>query len=103
MAVDKRDIFSICLSRKEDILIEDTSSGKIRSVIPDWIHAAGDTSSFFMLPVTFDKAVQAIIVGTVSNELRINLSDTDIKHLRSIRAKISKLYGMIEDHAVSTI
>lgn len=103
VAPDKKDIFAICLTRKEDILIEDTNAGKIRSVVPDWIHAAGDTSSFIMLPVSFDDRLQAIIVGTVSHERRINLSEVDLKHLRSIRAKLSKLYQMIEAQSVSTV
>ncbi|MBK1879219.1 HDOD domain-containing protein [Pelagicoccus mobilis] len=99
----KRDIFSICLARKEDILIEDTNAGKIRSVVPDWIHSAGDTSSFIILPVNHEKTLKALIVGTVSHEKKIDLSPFDLRHLRSIRGKISKLYEMISTQAVTTV
>ncbi len=100
---EKKDIFSICLARKEDILIQDTSAGKISKVIPEWIHAAGDTSSFIILPVSFDKTLRAIIVGTVSQGRCIDLSETDLKHLRSIRAMISQLYGMIDSQLVTAV
>lgn len=99
----KKDIFSICLDRREDILIEDTNAGKIRSVIPEWIHAAGDTSSFIMLPVNFDDKLQSIIVGTVSHDRQINLNEVDLRHLRSIRAKISKLHEMIESQTITAV
>ncbi len=100
---EKKDIFSICLARKEDILIQDTSTGKISKVIPDWIHAAGDTSSFIILPVNFDKTLRSIIVGTVSEGRHIDLSETDLKHLRSIRAMISQLYGMIDSQMITAV
>lgn len=103
VAQDKKDIFSICLTRKEDILIEDTKAGKIRSIIPDWIHASGETSSFIMLPVTLGQTLKAIIVGTVSHERKISLSEVDLKHLRSIRSKISRLYEMIEEQSVKSV
>lgn len=103
VAPDKKDIFSICLARKEDILIEDANAGKIRSVIPEWIHSSGDTSSFIMLPVNFANALKAIIVGTVSHGRKIDLSPHDLKHLRSIRSKISHLYELIENQSVTTV
>jgi len=103
VAPDKKDIFSICLARKEDILIEDTNAGKIRSVVPEWIHSAGDTSAFIVLPVNHDDKLEAIIVGTVSHERKMSLSEIDLKHLRSIRGKISRLYEMIECQAVTAV
>ncbi|MDQ8186230.1 HDOD domain-containing protein [Pelagicoccus sp. SDUM812002] len=100
---DKQDIFSICLARKEDILIQDTNAGKISKVIPEWIHAAGETSSLIILPVNFDKQLRSIIVGTVSNGRQIDLSETDLKHLRSIRSSISLLYGLIDSQTVIAV
>ncbi|EDY84235.1 HDOD domain family [Verrucomicrobiia bacterium DG1235] len=103
LAPDKKDIFSICLARKEDILIQDTNAGKIRSVIPDWIHAAGDTSSLIILPVNHDGRLYSIIAGTVSHERHIDLNESDLKHLRYIRAMISDLYGKIESQDITAI
>lgn len=100
---DKKDIFSICLARKEDILIQDTAAGKISKVVPEWIHSDGDTSSFIILPVNFENELKSIIVGTVSDGRQINLSEGDLKHLRSIRAMISQLYGMIETQIVTLV
>lgn len=100
---DKNDIFSICLSRKEDILIQDTRAGKVSKVIPEWIHAAAETSSLIILPVSYEKQLRCLIVGTVSEGRQIDLSETDLKHLRSIRASISLLYGLIDSQAVIAI
>lgn len=99
----KGDLFSICLARKEDILIQDTQAGKIRSVIPEWIHSAGDTSSFIILPVNFDAKLFAIIVGTVSNERHIDLKEGDLRHLRSIRAQLGSMQGMIETRSIKAV
>lgn len=99
----KGDIFSICLTRKEDILIQDTQAGKIRSIIPDWIHSAGDTSSFIILPVKFDAKLFAIIVGTVSNERHIDLKEGDLRNLRAIRAQLGSMQGMIETRTIKTV
>ncbi|MBC2606881.1 HDOD domain-containing protein [Pelagicoccus albus] len=101
LAPEKKDIFSICLARKEDVLIEDTNVGKIRSIIPDWIHSAGETSSFIILPVTYKHELKSIIVGTVSHGRKIDLKQEDLRHLRSIRSMISELYGMIESQNVT--
>ncbi|MBD5781597.1 HDOD domain-containing protein [Pelagicoccus sp. NFK12] len=100
---EKRDVFSICLTRKEDILIQDTQTGKISKVVPEWIHSAGDTSSFIILPVTFDQQLRYLIVGTASEGRKIDLSPTDLKYLRSIRASISLLYGLIDSQAVVAV
>lgn len=98
---EKKDIFSICLARREDILIQDTNAGKISKVVPEWIHAVGETSSFIILPVNYDQKLRAMIVGTVSNKRQIELSEADLKHLRSIRAMISQLYGMVDSNEIT--
>jgi len=89
----KRDIFSICLSRQEVILIQDIHAGKIGSVIPDWIHSAGKTSSFIIIPITAEGSLKSILVGTVTEGQKIDLSESDIKHLRDLRAQLGSLYA----------
>lgn len=101
VAPAKKDIFSICLVRQEVILIQDITAGKVGSVVPDWIHQAGTISSFIMIPISVARNLQAILVGTVSGVRKIDLSETDIKHLRSIRSELTLLYESTLERSIS--
>ncbi len=91
----KKDIFSICLARKEDILIQDSKAGKIASIIPEWIQAAGEISSFIILPVKLEQALFSIIVGTVSGDRSIVLENGDLRRLRQMREDLAKAQLML--------
>ena len=100
---DKADIFSICLARKEDILIQDISAGKIKSVIPAWITDNSNTSSFVILPTLLGKDLIAIILGTVQNERSISLNESDLRRLKIMRMHLATLQKMVEEQEIKTI
>lgn len=89
----KKDLFSICLTRQEVILIQDITAGKVGTIIPEWIHLAGEISSFIIIPVSAESQLHAIVVGTVADGRKIDLSDTDIRHLRTLRDDLSLMYS----------
>lgn len=93
---ENKDIFSICLGRREDILIQDTKAGKIVSVIPDWIHAKGDVNSVIVLPASVEKRLFAIFLGTVTHGSPISLGANDLRRLRSLRAQLGRLRAFID-------
>ncbi len=92
----KKDIFSICINRKEDILIQDVTAGKIRSVIPDWIDGNSETTSLLILPVVLEDDVFAIIFGSV-DENSINLEKNDHRRLKQMRAHLSELQRKVTE------
>ena len=90
VSAGKRDIFGICLNRKEDILIQDVSAGKIRSVIPDWIDTSELNQSLLILPIAGDESVYALILGT-RDVGAIQLSKGDHRRLKDLRTLIADL------------
>lgn len=85
LTIENRDIFSISMNRKEDILIEDITAGKTRSIIPNWITDNSETNSFVILPTVNNGNLIAIIFGSVAHGLPIKLQVNDIKHIKQIR------------------
>ncbi|MCH6258064.1 HDOD domain-containing protein [Puniceicoccaceae bacterium K14] len=94
VSLDKEDIFSICMNRKEDILIEDITAGKTLSVIPDWITENSKANSFVVLPCVKDKKLIAILFGAVSNGSPLKINPEKIKQLREIRQTLSLLNSL---------
>ncbi len=89
-SIHKRDIFSICIERKEDILIQDVGAGKIRSVIPDWIEQYGQSHSILLLPVVDADRPYAILFGAL-DEGSIHLEANDHRRLKELRFKLNEL------------
>lgn len=96
----KKDVFGICLARKEDILIHDTEAGKIQTVIPDWIHSRGGTSSFVALPTVSEGELFAIILGTVSGGRSIRLEEGDLRRLRLMRVHLAAVRKMADHNEI---
>jgi hypothetical protein len=83
--VGRRDVFSICLNRREDVLIRDTADPKIRPFLPEWLLAAGSIKGFILLPLQNESGAIALIVGTRTNAERLQLGTRDLQLLKAIR------------------
>ena len=92
---EKRDIFAICLNRREDILIQDTGAGKIASVIPDWIHERGDVKSLIVLPASVGNALFAMFVGVKMDGSSIEIEPSTHKRLKQFRSRLSALFAAL--------
>ncbi len=101
ISTKNKDVFSISIARKEDILIQDINAGKIKSVIPEWISIFSNTNSFIVLPVASGDEVFAIILGTLSTGKSISLSNRDLARLKQLRAHLSELKELIEEHTIT--
>lgn len=82
---ERRDVFSICLNRREDVLIRDTSDPKIRPFLPEWLLAAGSISGFILLPLSNSTGVIALIVGTRSGARALQPAARELQLLKAIR------------------
>lgn len=90
---EKKDIFSICLARREDILIQDANAGKISKVIPEWIHERGEVNSLIVLPVSEEKSLFAIFVGVKTDGTVIEVQPATLKRLKYLRTLLTEIKG----------
>ncbi|MBK8476570.1 MAG: HDOD domain-containing protein [Opitutaceae bacterium] len=85
ISAERRDVFSICLNRREDVLIRDTSDPKIRPFLPEWLLAAGAINGFILLPLSNNTGVIALIVGTRSGTRTLQPAARELQLLKAIR------------------
>jgi hypothetical protein len=83
--IGRRDVFSICLNRREDVLIRDTADPKIRPFLPEWLLAAGSIKGFILLPLQNESGAIALIVGTRTDTERLQLGTRELQLLKAIR------------------
>ena len=89
IGIDRRDVFGICLSRREDVLIRDTSDPKIRPFLPEWLLAAGAIGSFILLPLQNESGVIGLIVATRTGRQPIQLNARELQLLKAIRQHLT--------------
>ena len=82
---DRRDVFSISLNRREDVLIRDTSDPKIRPFLPEWLLAAGSASGFILLPLLNSTGSIALIVGTRTGPGPLQPTARELQLIKAIR------------------
>lgn len=83
--IGRRDVFSICLNRREDVLIRDTTDPKIRPFLPEWLLAAGSIKGFILLPLQNESGAIGLIVGTRTDTERLQPGTRDLQLLKAIR------------------
>ncbi|HLP01497.1 MAG TPA: hypothetical protein VK163_05690, partial [Opitutaceae bacterium] len=85
ISTERRDVFSICLTRREDVLIRDTSDPKIRPFLPEWLLTAGAISGFILLPLLNETGAVALMVGTRIGPRPLQPSARELQLLKAIR------------------
>ena len=89
MEAGRRDVFGICLTRREDVLIRDTSDPKLRAFLPEWLMGEGTVRSFILLPLVGEAGVFALIVGTRNGTEPIQLSSREVQLLKALRQHLT--------------
>ena len=85
VGIDRRDVFGICLTRREDVLIRDTTDPKIRPFLPEWLLAAGSIGSIILLPLQNKSGAIGLIVAARTGRQPIQLSARELQLLKAIR------------------
>lgn len=98
-----RDVFTICLSKKEDILIQDFSAGKISSVIPDWLKMYSEAKSIALLPLLEGKHIFALILCTGQKNQSIKLDKNDLRRLKSMRLSLSHIKQQLDKGFITSM
>lgn len=89
LSADRRDVFGICLVRREDVLIRDTSDEKLRPFLPDWLMSAGMVGSFILLPLQDSHGVFAMILGTRAVGDPLHSTPRELQLLKAIRQHLT--------------
>jgi hypothetical protein len=81
----RKDVFTVCLARGEDVLIQDPDDPRILPFIPDWFQRIPGKGPFLLLPVKDSGGTFAIICGTTGKTDRIELNATRLQQLKLLR------------------
>jgi hypothetical protein len=87
----RRDVFTVCLSQGEDVLIQDPSEARIAAFIPEWFREVANGGSFLLLPVKDDGGVFAVLCGLAARDRRIEHGITRLAQFRMLRSLLSRL------------
>ncbi len=93
---DKKDVFGICLYRREEVWIPDTNDPGLSGFLPEWVHQCGHVHSLVLLPVEDEDRPFALLFGVRrSNEpLAVNMKVLQLlKAMRIHLVTIRRLAG----------
>lgn len=85
----RKDVFTVCLARGEDVLIQDPEDPRIMPFIPDWFRRMPARGPFLLLPIKDAGGTFAILCGTTGKAERIELNATRRQQLKVLRCHLS--------------
>lgn len=89
-----RDVFTVCLSQGEDVLIQDPAESRIAPFVPEWFREALHGGSFVLLPVKDSDGVFGVICGVARPGNRIELGISRLPQFRGMRALLNQLRSL---------
>jgi len=87
----RKDVFTVCLARGEDVMIQDPDDPRILPFIPGWFQRLPSKGPFLLLPIKDADGTFAIICGTTGKAERIELNATRLQQLKSMRFHLSAI------------
>ncbi len=87
----RRDVFTLCVLKGEDVLIQDSADERIAPFIPPWFHEALDGGAFLLLPLKDSQGAFAVICGIAARGRRIELGVTRLAQFKTLRKLLSGL------------
>jgi len=85
----RRDVFTVCLSQGDDVLIQDPAEARIAAFIPVWFHDLLNGGPFLLLPIKNSAGVFAMICALAPRGQRIELGITRLPQFQSMRRLLS--------------
>lgn len=86
-----RDVFSVCLKRGEDVLIQNPADPKISAFIPDWLAPAAGRQPMILLPVRDDRGTVAVFCGLRADSSEFEVTARQNQQLRALRQRLSDI------------
>jgi hypothetical protein len=91
----RRDVFTVCLSQGEDVLIQDPAEGRIAPFIPAWFQNVAKGAPFLLLPLKDAAGVFGIVCGVAPRAQRIELGVTRLPQFRTLRKLLAGQRALI--------
>ena len=79
------DVFNLALTKGADLLVADTSQGRIASGIPEWYRQALGAPTFLLLPLQVKGVAVALIYADKDKAGAIALAEGELSLLRTLR------------------
>lgn len=86
-----RDVFSVCLKRGEDVLIQNPADPKIQAFIPDWLKPAAGGQPMILLPVRDAHGTVAVFCGLRADSSKFVVSSRQTQQLRALRQRLAEI------------
>lgn len=86
-----RDLFSVCLRRGEDVIIQNPADPKIKSFVPDWLRSVAGSQPMALLPVQDKDGTVTVFCGLRNSSDPFELTVQHSQQLRSLRQRISTI------------
>ena len=83
-------IFTVCVTRAQDVIIQNPNDNAIQPFIPDWLkpHAKG---GMILLPVADKEGTFAVLMGLARAKHSLYLSPKTMDHLRGLKGLLGRL------------
>jgi hypothetical protein len=94
----RKDVFTVCLARGEDVLIQDPEDPRILPFIPEWFRRIPARGPFLLLPIKDAGGTFAILCGTTGKSERIELNATRRQQLKTLRVHLSAMRSASARH-----
>lgn len=90
LSTESKSIFSICLSRGEDLLIAKPDEGAILKHIPDWLKEHVKRRSLLLLPLRDSAGVFGVICAVGMDERSVQIATQISQSLTEIRLQLAR-------------
>ncbi len=91
-----QDVFTVCLSRGEDVLIRDPDEASIARFIPGWLRTSPAKGPLALFPVKDMGGTFALVCGVTGKSQRIELTSARLQSLKKLRGYLGLLRESID-------
>ncbi len=90
LRLDERTVFGVCLTRRENVVIHDTTAASLVPYLPPWFrNTAGAPGAFLLMPLHDKKIAHGLVLIGWSKTQRIDVSAAQTELARQIFASVS--------------
>jgi HD-like signal output (HDOD) protein len=90
LRLDERTVFGVCLTRRENVVIHDTTAATLTPYLPAWFRkTSGAPGAFLLMPLHENKITHGLILIGWEKPQRINVSPAQTELARQMFASVS--------------
>lgn len=89
LSLDSRNVFTICLSRGEDVLVQSPNEPSIRKYLPDWLKSKVEGNPLLLLSLRNGQETFGVICAIGNREQSIGLTSRLAEPLKALRKALA--------------